>query len=339
MNIKCSVSEKWTKYLVFIGLGFIAITLCHTPSKDWTGYINWFNRDTILSWQEMWTSSSFFTERLYFFSEKFFGELIGFPLFIALTTLVLFTVKLNYLGKIVENIWLGCFFYTCLYLFLFEATVLRVAFATALVVPAFYYLREQRFIISVLLILLATQIQLTSIVFLLIYPLYFIRRLNVVVFCVFLIAPIVVISHFSVFDSLVSITNLFTVKYQNYKFSAYMDHSNTTGLYFYFVGFFYLLIFVLLYFLRNSWLNDPFKQTLLSLAMLAVIAMCLFHDHVAVGARFGELLLISLVPLLSWLYLYFKDQGNKWASYGLLIMFSGYGLARFIYLFPSLIFH
>ena len=141
MNIKCSVSEKWTKYLIFIGLGFIAITLCHTPSKDWTGYINWFNRDTILSWQVMWTSSSFFTERLYFFSEKFFGELIGFPLFIALTTLVLLTVKLNYLGKIVENIWLGCFFYSCLYLFLFEATVLRVAYATALVIPAFYYLR------------------------------------------------------------------------------------------------------------------------------------------------------------------------------------------------------
>jgi hypothetical protein len=297
------------------------------------------NRDTNLSWQSMWSAFSFFTERLYFFSEKFFGELIGFPLFIALTTLVLLTVKLNYLLKMVGHIGLVCFFYTCLYLFLFEATVLRVAFATALVVPAFYYLREQRFIISVLLILLATQIQLTSIVFLLIYPLYFIRRLNVLVFAVFVISPMVVITRFSVFDGLVSITNLFTDKYQIYNVIDYIGHQNTTGLYFYFIGFFYLLIFALLYFLRDSWLNDPFKQTLLSLAMLAVILMCFFHDHVVVGARLGELLLISLVPLLSWLYLYFKDQGNKWASYGLLMMFSGYGMARFIYLFPSLIFH
>lgn len=339
MNIKYYASEQWTKYLVFIGLGFIAISLCQIASKDWTNYIKWFNRDTILSWQVMWESSSFFTERLYFFSEKFFGELIGFSLFIALTTLVLLTVKLNYLVKIVGHIGLACFFYSCLYLFLFEATVLRVAFATALVIPAFYYLREQRFIISVWLILLATQIQLTSIVFLLIYPLYFIRRLNVLIFAVFVISPIVVITRFSVFDGLVSITNLFTDKYQIYNVIDYIGHQNTTGLYFYFIGFFYLLIFALLYFLRDSWLNDPFKQTLLSLAMLAVILMCFFHDHVAVGARLGELLLISLVPLLSWLYLYFKDQGNKWARYGLLMMFSGYGMARFIYLFPSLIFH
>jgi hypothetical protein len=47
MNIKYSALERWTKYLVFLGLGFIAISLCHIASKDWIEYINWFKGTSI----------------------------------------------------------------------------------------------------------------------------------------------------------------------------------------------------------------------------------------------------------------------------------------------------
>ncbi len=230
------------------------------------------------------------------------------------------------------------FFYSCLCLFLFEGTVLRIAYATALIAPAFYYLRERRVLSSLFFVFLATQIQLTTIVFILAYPLYFFRRLNWFVVVFFLVAPLVIIMDFSVFELVVRATSYFTDKYQFYDQKAILVNQNSTGLFFYFVAFFYVVNLVLLYALSDSWLNDPFKQSLLSLAMLGVIAMCLMHDHVAVGARLGELFFFSLVPLLCWLFLRLNSADYKWRRYGVIAVFFTYGIARFVYLFPSMIF-
>lgn len=72
--------------------------------------------------------------------------------------------------------------------------------------------------------------------------------------------------------------------------------------------------------------------------MIGVVAMCVLHDHVAVAARFGELFMICLVPLLSWLFLYFEEHQMKYHKYALATTFSLYGVARFAYLYPSLVF-
>lgn len=334
------MADKVLKYLVFLGMGITAAILCQTASKDWGVYSShlYGHFTAGFSWQEMWQAFSFFKEPLYFFSAKLFGEVVSFSVFIAIATIALLMVKLHFLTKIVDNVWVVCFFYGSLYLFLFEGTVLRTAFATALIFPAFYYLQKTNIIGSLFLVVLATQIHLTSIVFFLMYPLYFCRRINWLVFGFFAASPFLVLINFSIYDMLFQVVNIFTDKYQIYAIEKDLTQQNSTGLFFFFIGFFYLIILILGYFLRVSLLTDPFKLMLLSLSMLGVIAMCILHDHVAVAARFGELLLICIVPLLSWLLLYFNENNMKYYQRALIITFCGYGAARFAYLFPSLIF-
>lgn len=340
IDFKTSEVQVFLKYLSFLGMGMLAAVLCQAASKDWWTYSShlygYYSVHT--SWQEMWQSFSFLKEPLYFFPAKFFGELLSFSVFIVITTIALLIVKLHFLTKIVNNVWVVCFFYGSLYLFLFEGTVLRTAFATALIFPAFYYLQKNKLIKSFVLVMLATQIHLTSIVFIVMYPLYFFRRLNWIVFGIFVISPFLVIKGLSIYDMLFQVVNVFTDKYQAYAIEKDLTKQNSTGLFFFFIGFFYVIISILFYFLRVSFLADPLKLTLLSLSMLGVVAMCLLHDHVAVAARFGELFLICLVPLLSWLFLYFKESHMKNYQYVLMGTFCSYGLARFVYLFPSLIF-
>ncbi|MCK9607878.1 MAG: EpsG family protein [Methylomonas sp.] len=340
ISFKTAKARNFLKYLSFLGLGIIAAVLCQTASKDWWTYSShlYGYYSVHSSWQEMWQSFSFLKEPLYFFSAKFFGELLSFSAFIAITTIALLMIKLNFLTKIVDDVWVTCFFYGSLYLFLFEGTVLRTAFATALIFPAFYYLQKGNIISSLILVVLATQIHLTTIVFFLMYPLYFYRRFNWLVFAVFAISPFLVLINFSIYDMLFQLVNMFTDKYQVYAIEKDLTQQNSTGLFFFFVVFFYVIILILLYFLRTSLLTDPLKLTLLSFSMLGVAAMCLLHDHVAVAARFGELFLICLVPLLSWLFLYFKENNMKYYQYILTATFCSYGLARFVYLFPSLVF-
>jgi hypothetical protein len=84
---------------------------------------------------------------------------------------------------------------------------------------------------------------------------------------------------------------------------------------------------------------DRFKLALQRLAMTGVIFMCVFHDHVALGARLGELLLFPLVLLLSWLYLEWHRANNRLTLYLLTTIFFTYFIARFIYLFPGITHH
>ncbi|AEF99623.1 EpsG family protein [Methylomonas methanica] len=340
ISFKTAKARILLKYLSFLGLGVIAAVLCQTASKDWWTYSShlYGYYSVHSSWEEMWQSFSVLKEPLYFFPAKFFGELLSFSVFIAITTVTLLVVKLHFLTKIVDNVWAACFFYGSLYLFLFEGTVLRTAFATALIFPAFYCLQKTNVTGSLFLVVLATQIHLTSIVFFLMYPLYFCRRINWLVFVFFAISPFLVLMNFSIYDMLFQVVNVFTDKYQIYAIEKDLTQQNSTGLFFFFIGFFYLIILILVYFLRVSLLTDPFKLMLLSLSMLGVIAMCILHDHVAVAARFGELLLICVVPLLSWLLLYFNEHNMKYYQRALILTFCSYGIARFVYLFPSLIF-
>lgn len=134
-------SKELLSYLVFFGMGVVSVFLCITASKDWWVYKDLFYDDLSVntSWPEMWRSFSIFQEPLYFFAAKYFGSLISFQAFIAVATVTLLVVKMHFLTNIVGNAWLACFFYSCLYLFLLEGTVIRVAYATACIIPAFYF--------------------------------------------------------------------------------------------------------------------------------------------------------------------------------------------------------
>ncbi|HCO01204.1 MULTISPECIES: EpsG family protein [unclassified Methylophaga] len=328
-------SEIRFKYILFFILGLIAVYLCQSASKDWSNYQWLFSIDNQKSWTQMLSEFSIFKEPAYFVLSKLGGEVIGFSLFMGIVTIITLVIKLNYLSKIVDSVPAACFFYFCLYFFLFDTTVLRVAYATALVIPAFYFLQHKRISLSFLLVGLASQIHLTTIAFMIIYPLYWVRQLNFVVLGIFILSPILIWIDFSAFDWLIRFSMIFTDKYQFYARPELLQQQNSTGLYFYFIGFYYLLVAGIYFYLRDEILTDPFKSVMASIAMLGVIIMCLLHDNVAVGARLGELFLISTVLLLSWVYLNARAKQQLLIQISMIVVFSSYAVARFFYLFPN----
>jgi hypothetical protein len=325
----------WSVSLVYLALATIAYTLCIKYSKDWAYYLWWFGEVDRVSWQTWFTSTSVMREPLYNFLAKLIGGNLSFPVFVAMATFPLLFLKLRYLAKIVGNPYIAMFFYATLYLLLFEGTILRVAYATACIVPGLYFLQQRRYWVSLMWICLAGLIHVTAFVYLAIFLLYFNRTLNKLVFATFLLAPLLIIFDYSVLglfrDSIAAI---------NPRYLLYLDQKvvgqNSTGLYFYFIAFFSLLLLGIESLLGALLRSDQFALTLQRLAMLGVICMCAFHDYVAVGARFGEILLLPIVILLSWVFLRFDEQKHTGLKLAMIVGFTMYMLARAVYLYPRL---
>ena len=330
-----SLRPDWLVSLGYLVLGVIAYLLCIKYSKDWVHYLWWYGILDRTSWQDWFAMTSLMREPIYNFSAKLIGEWLTFPVFVCLATISLLFLKLRYLSKIVENPYVGTFFYVSLYLLLFEGTVLRVAYATAFVIPGLYFLQQKKYWLSALFIMTAGLVHFSAFVYVFAFLIYFARPMGNLILWAFIAAPLLAIFDYSILslfrDSIATI---------NPRYLLYLDQKvivqNSTGLYFYFITFFALTLLAIEFFLRSLLRSDRFALTLQRLAMLGVILMCALHDHVAVGARLGEMLLLPIVVLLSWLYLYFDQNRSALLKWALVTGFMAYMLARSIYLYPSL---
>lgn len=322
--------------ICYLLLGFVIFYLCVHYSKDWTGYEFWYVRESkVPSWAKLFSQFNPLREPLYKWVAKGIGELIGFSGFVLLATISLLFIKLRFLEKIVGSALVGTFFYVCLYILLFEGTAIRISYAVALIVPALYFLKNQRYVYAFLLIILASQIHLTALIFLIIFPLYFFSRLNGLVYLLFFLSPLLIIFDVSVFALFKQLIAMVNPRYLEYG-EAKLVNQNSTGLYLYFITFFAMILMGLYIFLKEKIQTDRFAASIYSTGLSGIIFMCLFHDHVAVGARFGELLLVSLVILLSWLYMHFYQRKMIIYQVGLVSVFMMYFLARAIYLYPTM---
>ena len=327
-------NASWT-LLIYSSLGLIAFLLSVNYSRDWIHYLWWYGLLEKTSWTDWLASIKLTREPLYGLFAKMLGEWITFSIFIFFSTISLLLLKLKYLSKIVENPYVGTFFYTSLYLLLFEGTVLRVAYATAFVIPGLYFLQQERYWLAALLMIVAGLIHFSAFVYLFAFVIYFSRPLGNLILWVFYLAPLLVFFDFSMLSLFRDLITTINPRYL-----LYLDQKviiqNSTGLYFYFIAFFSVTLLAIEFFLKSLLRSDRFALTLQRLAMLGVILMCALHDHVAVGARLGEILLLPIVVLLSWLYMHFDHNQNVLFKWTLIIGFVTYMLARSIYLYPSL---
>lgn len=305
-------------------------------SKDWAQYLRLYEGVGTKWWERHTPDLWIFTEPLYYESSKFMGDLIGYPLFTVLSIIVLLAVKLRYLEKITGILLGGTFFYTCLYLLLFEGTAIRVAFATSLVIPALYYLKQEKPVVSLLLIMLASQIHFSTLIFLVAFPIYYCRKLTPLAFILMAIAPLFVIFDWSVFSWIKEILGAVNPRYLRYGGSKVVDQ-NSTGLYFYFIAFFTLALGIIHYYLKSDFAKDDFLRTLLTLCILAIVVMCIFHANVAMAARLGELLLVPIVILLALLGMHFIQNGMRWQWSAMMSVFLLFFAARFHYLYPQVL--
>jgi hypothetical protein len=336
-----SVVRKFSinyQYFLFIALGLMAFSLNVMASRDWHAYAWQFRKLTEHSWSSIINSFSLFEEPLFYFSAKFWGEFIGFPLFIALATTLLLCVKLHFLQKLTSRPWIAVYLYLCAYLFLFEGTVLRVAYATALIIPALYFLSREQYWHSLALWFLATQIHFSASVFLLAFALFILsyRGFLVLAFC-FVLSPLLIVAEYSLSEQLIRLVAWFRQDYASYGRQVITANQNSSGMFFYYVSFYYGLILLSLCVLWKRFNEDRTLRMIAGLGMTAVIIMSSLYDHVVVAARLGELLLV-VSPLMfaetleSWSY-----SGKKLITVALCGGFTLFAVARFVYLYPALL--
>lgn len=321
--------------ILFLGLGLITGFLSTHYSKDWKDYLYWYGLAKDTTWSNLVNDFSPLREPIYNWVAKAIGGLIGFASFVLIATVLLLFVKLRYLAKILDSAFIGTFFYVCLYLLLLEGTVIRAGYAVALIVPALYFLKIQRPLYSFILVILASQIHFTASLFLIIFPLYYFRQLNIVIFIIFLLSPLLIVFDVSAFAMLRQGISAINPRYLLYGSSKTLNQ-NSTGLYFYFIAFYGMLLIAIYCYLKEKIKSDRFAATIFSICLSGIILMCVFHDHVAVGARLGELLLLPVVILLSWLYMYFSARLMYLHQIALTSIFMLYFVARLLYLYPAL---
>jgi hypothetical protein len=232
---------------------------------------------------------------------------------------------------------LGTFFYVCFYILLFEGTAIRVGYAVALIVSALYCLKEHRFIYAFLLIVVASQIHLTALICLLVFPLYFFKWLNILVYPAFFLSPLLIVFDISILNILKELITTINPKYLFYFGENRLHIQNSTGLFFYFIAFFAMLLAVVFFYMKDLVKNDRFIFTIFSITLCGVILMSVFNDIVAVAARFGELLLVPIVILLSYLYMQFSLKKMFLHQVALISLSLMYFVARLAYLYPTII--
>lgn len=322
---------------IYLALALISFLVMITASQDWKDYKWLFSIYEKLNWTIFIQTVSLTQEVVYFWSSKFLGELIGFELFILLMTMVFLPIKLNFYQKISDRPWLTIFFYCCFYLFLLEGTVLRVAYATALVIMAIYALFEKKPILSFSIILLSSQIHFTCLVFLIIFPIFYSKYFFTALVVGFVLSPLFVLFHFSLFDLIGAVASYVNPKYQFYFYAKIVDTQNSTGLFFYFLAIFYALNLFVIYTLRNSVFSDSKLRVLVGSGLMGIVFMSTMYTHVAPATRLAELMMITLPLYLTSVFLEWQKSKYYWVCHLLIIFAVLYALARFVYLYPSLI--
>ena len=337
LKFKCSL-EKSYELAVSAVLALSVYILCINFSRDWHHYEFFFHKKTQpLSWTDLLSQMTVFKEPFYRLTSKLGGELIGFSLFILLTTLILLIVKLNYLKKITKGHYaVSVFFYVCFYLLLFEGTQLRIAYATSFIMMAFYFMQREKLLISFCLVLVASQIHLSALVFLIMFPLFLRPSINNLIYIVALVAPFFIFFDVSLFSLAEIMMTKLNPKYIYYFQQKTRLVQNSTGLFYYFIGFFAALLAVIFYYLKDSINRDKFMKMLFSIALCGIIAMCAFHDYIAMAARLGELLLLPVVILFSYLYMHFYSNKLRLQQAALIFLATTYFFGRMIYLYPTM---
>lgn len=323
--------------LLYLVLGLVVFVLCVQYSQDWIRY-EFYNADNTkkmvhIGWPELLNPTR---EPIFQLVSVHLSRYLSFPGFVLLATVSLLCLKLGYLEKILGGSLAGVFFYICVYLLLFEGTAIRLAYATALVIPALYCIRNHQWRNAILLILLASQIHFSTILFLLVIPVYFVKRSDIYVYLLLAISVLVVVLDLSAFNMIRELAGLINPRYLQYDDSAIkLRGQNSTGLYFYFIAFYGGLLLVIKHYLKNRLSSDRFSRMVYLNCVVAIALMCFFHSHIAVGARLGELMLLPVVILLAWLHDYFVNTGMRLHRFVLVATFCAYFLARFVYLYPT----
>lgn len=337
-----SILKEWLKHyqhiLFYIVLGIVTFVLSNHFSKDWLFYTQVFEvRIANVPWADIFANLSIFKEPLYILTSKAVGEVIGYSCLIFLTTTSLLTLKLNYIKKITNSCYLGTFFYACFYLLSLEGTAIRAAFSVAFVIAAFFYLKEQKFLTTFLLIILASQLHFSALVFLIVFPLYFFKSINTFINIAFVFSPLLIIFDVSILNIVENVAGILNPRYLDYFNQEKLVSQNSTGLFFYFIVFTFMLLGVVVYYLRGCINTSRFTAVMISVSLCGVIAMCVLHDYVAFATRLGELLLLPSVILLTKLLNYFQLEKKRVHSFGLVIVSFMYFLAKALYLYSSLL--
>jgi hypothetical protein len=326
-----------SKYLALLLIAIVLSALSVSFSGDCLQYIGIFNLDKGLSFSELLAKYSYTKEPLFHVVLKALSFIAPArpSLFILVFCSIL--IKFIYLHKI-NKFNFALMFYILFFATLFDGTLIRAGIATTLVVYSFYMLIQKKHVAMVLALVIATQVHLSSIIFLLLMPIYFYFPIRKLVAYVFYLSPCVLILHIDLSAILIGIFSKANHRYLEY--SSLTTNQNSSGLYYFYSWFMFgLVIYISRKLIQinklsmNNGLQEPFIELCNVITLVGVSVLFLLHTNVAIASRISDLLLLPIVFTLSHVFNVNKVTGKTLENKLLLSMLIAYGLVGFIKVF------
>jgi hypothetical protein len=294
MQIKNSFSRLLFSLLTSLSLALISVNY----SIDIPNYYKIFNDYQDLDIAFLITNWSFTSELFFALPIALFGQSFNYNELIGSITIFSVFIKIKYLYAFDRNL-KHCLLYIIMYSLLFDATLVRTGFATTLIIISLFFFKEKKMISSFFFILWASQLHLTAILYLIIFPIYKSEKLKKLIHYIFLISPLAYILNTPLSDYLFLATQIITDKYLEYNSEGYIEMQNNTGLYIPFATIFYLILIFLYINTKKAIFESKFLSTIYSICALGSTYMWLFFDRVAPATRLGEIMLFPITILIS----------------------------------------
>ena len=221
-GIRRDKRENYYTTLIIAIIIILAAFRSEETGADTPGYMREYGEIARLTWQQI--TERFNGYSTYYYLSKVFREL-HMPLFVwfAFVEFVyLYAIKL-FIGKYSTDKILSLILFISMGLFTFSLAGLKQVMAMALMLYAFYLFSEKKYIITIILIVLAYLSHNTSLIFLFVFPLYYLRDKKI--FWPVVITAIIVLAFYGGLF-LLGAADMYERETGNEHFSTYLDFEN-----------------------------------------------------------------------------------------------------------------
>ena len=201
-----------------------------------------------------------------------------------------------------ENQLITISFFLILPVFTMQFSGLRQALAIALIVPAYYMVKQRKLLKFVLIVILASLFHLSALVALVLYPIYYIKWSRKMLF--FIVPAIAVIYYFN------APIYIFLVSVLGEEYAGYGEISETGA---FMMLLLFILCFVFSYFMMDNEKADEDTKGLRNILVVATALQC-FSISNPIASRMNYYFMVFIPVLIPKIINRSSEKNRKWAN-------------------------
>lgn len=330
------------KSVFLILLPVIVALVSASYSPDFEAYKLIYENDSLLTISDQLNQYTFFNETVFHLINNAFSYFLSDTQTIFTLTFLSILSKFYLIDKISHNNF-ATYIYVIVFLFYFDGIILRVGLATTFILFSFYLFILRKYIFSLIAILIATQIHITSLVYL--FPLFLTLFINSSITTKSIYAsPLLLMLNLNFINLISFASTNFNEKYSFYIDGAKSDLEDITinfvgYCFFYFVTIFYTNYKIKDFLLKKNCSNTTFIKTCHIATVFGLLLLTLLKSNAVIAARLSDLLLLPIIFTLSMVinnnFLNKKRFENLMVfafilTYGIMRNFNVYSVMEFI---------